>query len=433
MALGGEVGERHPRDLGRVDRGARELVGRGHAAVPEDVDGQGAVRGIVVGEERAQRDGQERVRRELERAREVPRHLGIGQLQGEERALRRGERVAPLEAPEDHADGEDARRILRRRVLHPRFELGQRVRPEGDHGVDRREHAPLEEPGVAPGVAEERRALHADHRDLFEALARALSDVRERRHLRRKLGGEAGRRLPRLASGRALVRPILLLLRALRFALLLALRGALFHRLDGDVELLEGLRVEERLGLLLGLLLGQRVGHLELGDERRPLQRVQRRNVVARAHVAPQRASAPDERSEPSLRGAELPPGLAEVLDGEADGRVELHGRAQLDDRGVERGDRGARGHEPVFALVIRGEEPPAGLGEELGAGAQVDDRLRAVLEEPRGVPELVVRALQVQHPLRRPRFGRRIDAGGQDDGDAERWVHGLALTCIAR
>ncbi len=151
-----ERGERGGGDeRGGILRSGGELGRGGETAVGEDVDGDGAAGGIGGREEAAQEQRERGVRDELERPADVARGLWIARAEVVEHALDRAEGVAPLDAAEDHRDGEAARGILGRRVEDHGLEPVERGVADGGDGVDRGEDAILEDAGGAPGITEE--------------------------------------------------------------------------------------------------------------------------------------------------------------------------------------------------------------------------------------------------------------------------------------
>src|SRR5438270_9944965 len=87
-------------------------------------------------------------------------------------ALRGAERVSPFETTEDERAAECARGVAHGCIHDERLDLRDAARTERHDGVHRAQQPPLEERTAAERIAEQRRALHADHRDLFEELSR---------------------------------------------------------------------------------------------------------------------------------------------------------------------------------------------------------------------------------------------------------------------
>ena len=115
---------------------------------------------------------------------------------------------------------------------------------------------------------------------------------------------------------------------------------------------------------------------------------------------------AVDQGHDALVRLREGPASVLQVVEREAHGRVPRGGRRHETARLVERGDGFLDGVRPRPALVVGVEDPDVHALDRLGGGLEVDrSALRAALEKVRGAADAVVRTLEIEHPLRRPRL----------------------------
>src|ERR1019366_4756205 len=97
---------------------------------------------------------------------------------------------------------------------------------------------------------------------------------------------------------------------------------------------------------------------------------------------------------------------LAQIVEGEADGGIAVRRRGQELHRLVEGRHGVLRGVEARSTLVECVEDPPVNALERCRRGAQIHGpALRAALEQVHRAAESIVGALQIEHPLRRPRL----------------------------
>ena len=107
---------------------------------------------------------------------------------------------------------------------------------------------------------------------------------------------------------------------------------------------------------------------------------------------------------------------LPQIVEREAHGGVAVRRRRQQTDRLVERRDGVPRGITPGSSLVEGVEDRSVDTLERARGWRQIDrSPLRAALQEMRRATEPVVGALQVEHPLGRPRLSVAPHGSGRD------------------